>query len=510
MTSALSFRNFELGYPTREGVRLILEGVTLEVPAGKLLLVLGPSGGGKTSLLWAILGLDHPFFPRSVVSGELHVLGERVHEELPASLRHKVGAVFQDGSLIDELSPRANVHLAVQEQGGSRERTAELLRRVGLPHPPRDVAALSGGERRRLALARALARSPQLLVLDEPTAGLDATSSEALARLVREVHDQSAAERTTLVITHDLAAFREVADGALLLNPRRGSLEWVEKHDMEPALESLEEETSRPVGPPPIVPLSHQERAANAAKRFLLSAASYSLLLVQALRSLVPYHLGMLARSLADLVLLPAPYIAITAATLGGLTTSFALDNNPLEAAFRREVLMGTGKILVGAALPLLVGVLFAARTAAGAASRIGGLRRAHVFEALPLMGISPYAFLLSPLLLSSLLATALLTALGIVSGCLAGLVVAHLKSGVTPFAWAAASFTTVYGSDLRWVFGKALLGGGATALIAFHLAARPKLSGRDVAECTQGAIVWSTLWVLLLHGMLTVWQYSP
>ena len=136
MKSALSFRGFELGYPIRGGVRLILEDVSLEVPAGKLILVLGPSGGGKTTLLWAILGLDDPYFPGLVRSGELAILGEPIAGELSPSLRRKVGAVFQDSSLIDELTPRANVHLAVEAEGGRREQTEELLRRVGLPHPP--------------------------------------------------------------------------------------------------------------------------------------------------------------------------------------------------------------------------------------------------------------------------------------------------------------------------------------------------------------------------------------
>ena len=94
-------------------------------------------------------------------------------------------------------------------------------------------------------------------------------------------------------------------------------------------------------------------------------------------------------------------------------------------------------------------------------------------------------------------------------SGCVAGLVVAGAKLGISSFSWAAASFAAVGGEDLQWAFLKALVTGLAIALVAYGKGASPKQSQRDVADATNGAIVWSTFAILVIHGLMTVVQYG-
>lgn len=358
-------------------------------------------------------------------------------------------------------------------------------------------------------MARALARQPDFIIFDEPTAGLDAHSAEEIARLMRDVHDQANGQRSTWIITHDLEAFQAVADGALMMNPGAGSMRLLEGEAMESFLEEARGLLQKKAVLNPLTPLRPSSRIGGFLSLVLLQVASLSLLLLATIRTLIPYHLGMVFRSVLELSLRPAPYIALTAATAGGLATTFAIDNNPLEGAFQRETLLGTGKVLVGAALPLLAGILFAARASAGEAARIGGLRRSRVFEALPFLGISPHAFLLNPLLLGAIVGSVVLSGLAIVSGCLAAFLVARLEIGVSAYSWASASFAAVNGSDFQWGFLKAIASGAVTALVAYHLASKPKQSQRDVADATTGAIVWSTLWVLILHGFMTITQYS-
>jgi len=100
-------------------------------------------------------------------------------------------------------------------------------------------------------------------------------------------------------------------------------------------------------------------------------------------------------------------------------------------------------------------------------------------------------------------------TGVGVVSGCLAGLWVSQAKLGISEFAWASASFSNVSGSDFRWMTLKVVLSGLATALTCYALAATPKHSQSDVAEATNSALVASTLLVLVIHGALTVIQFS-
>lgn len=510
-TAALRLRDFELGYSTAPGTRMILEDVNLELPAGELVLFVGPSGSGKSSLLAAILGFDDPFAPRAHIRGDLKVLGEPVAGTLSPKLRGRVAILFQDGALIDELSPRGNVTLALRESARPTRATAdELLQRVGLPHPPATVAALSGGQRKRVGLARTLAVDPELLILDEPTAGLDPPGARAVAELIRDVHRGSddRPHRTTLVVTHDLEAFEGIADNALFLDAARGRLELLPVTDAAQALRDADPK-ERAAAPPPVVPMSIPRRALRRGRNVLLAAASVLHVVVTSIRHIVPYHMGMLGRSLEDHLVRPALYLALAAATAGALATYFALATNPLEGGFRREVLMGNGKVLVSTALPLLIGILFAARSGAGAAARLGSLRRAQVFEALPLIGVSPPAFLLNPLLWGCVVGAVALTALGIVCGCLASLVITEATTAISSFGWATASFRAVEGSDLQWAFLKATGTGVITAVTAYSLAAKPKSSARDVAEATNASIVWGTLWVLLLHGSLTVVQYA-
>jgi phospholipid/cholesterol/gamma-HCH transport system ATP-binding protein len=197
----------------------VLEGVSLEAQRGETLVVMGGSGSGKTVLLRLIAGLLRPD------RGRIRLLGqaiERLSEEQLLPIRRRIGYVFQGAALFDSLSVLENVayplreHTRLDEQD-IRDRVAHFLSLVGLNGAvlPLLPAELSGGMRKRVGIARALVNEPELMLFDEPTAGLDPTNSRLVAELISQV--RTGVCDTAIVVTHDLELTRTVADRVAVL-----------------------------------------------------------------------------------------------------------------------------------------------------------------------------------------------------------------------------------------------------------------------------------------------------
>ena len=194
------------------GGRSVLDAVSLAVSAGEVVAVFGPSGSGKSTLLRAVAGLVEVESGRVVIDG-VDVTG------VPTHLR-RVGMVFQDEQLFPHRDVAGNVAFGLEMAGvGRRERESrveELLSAVGLDgFGDRDVSTLSGGEAKRVALARSLAPRPAVLLADEPLTGLDADLHDRLAVEVGAVLRESGT--TTLWVTHDRAEAALVADRSVSL-----------------------------------------------------------------------------------------------------------------------------------------------------------------------------------------------------------------------------------------------------------------------------------------------------
>lgn len=191
------FRTFHIGSRQIE----VLKGVSLTVSHGEKLFLVGPSGAGKTSLLYTLAGLESP------TSGSV-LINSRSLYDLPNSLQAKVrntslGYVFQNFFLLPELTALENVMLP-SLIGGKRgqERAQELLDRVGLSHRLNHLPnELSGGEQQRVAIARSMINDPAILFADEPTGNLDSKTGKAVMELLNKMVDEE--QRTLLVVTHD-------------------------------------------------------------------------------------------------------------------------------------------------------------------------------------------------------------------------------------------------------------------------------------------------------------------
>ena len=182
-----------------------LEEVTLSIPRGEMISIIGPSGSGKSTLLNLIGGLDRP------TSGDVRVDGEGLagltDDQLTRVRRDKIGFIFQFFNLLPTLSCLENVGLPLHLRGWPRtkvrDRSTELLTLVQLGHRLEHLPEeLSGGERQRVAIARALSIYPPILLADEPTGNLDTQTGEDILALIRELHVRLGS--TIVVVTHDM------------------------------------------------------------------------------------------------------------------------------------------------------------------------------------------------------------------------------------------------------------------------------------------------------------------
>jgi len=210
----VALRDVRFGY----GERIILDGITLTVPRGKVTALMGASGGGKTTVLRLIGGQYR------AQSGSLTFDGQEIASLEPAGLyavRRRMGMLFQFGALFTDLSVFDNVAFPLREhtdlsESMIRDIVLMKLQAVGL-RGARDLmpSEVSGGMARRVALARAMALDPQLVMYDEPFAGLDPISLGTAARLIRQLNDTLGL--TSIIVSHDLDETFHIADQVIVL-----------------------------------------------------------------------------------------------------------------------------------------------------------------------------------------------------------------------------------------------------------------------------------------------------
>ena len=208
------------------GPKKVLQGIDLDVAPGESMVVIGGSGSGKSVLLKCILGLMAPD------RGSIRVDGEETvdfSDRSRARVMRKFGMLFQGGARFDSLRVWENVAFALLYRDGvgraeAKRRAIENLAKVRLPASAADLrpAELSGGMQKRVALARAIIATPELLFFDEPTTGLDPITADAVNNLI--VEQVKALGAAAVSITHDMASVRKIADEVAMLH--EGSIIW--------------------------------------------------------------------------------------------------------------------------------------------------------------------------------------------------------------------------------------------------------------------------------------------
>ncbi len=507
----------------RAGKQVLLDGATARLAPGKLSLVIGPSGAGKTLLLRTIAGLVSQDPSQGVwYEGQLTC-------HTPSGEPLRVGVVFQHFAIFDEWSPRENVEFALDHRPGCStdlraEEALKWLQRLGVPHD-RAAAQLSGGQRQRLAIARALAFGPQLMLYDEPTSGQDPITAQRTVQLIRQVHEEHGA--TTVVVTHDYQTLVPIADAVWLFNPAKRQLEpippdrWAQLPQL---LENLERESAA----------SGEEESATGSSgwaerigTFLERTGQVALWALGTLGAWVPrwrslrwglkyltYYLWMVAGLTAW------GYLALAGLILGFISTYFTFRFLPYaqytEPLLMENLLQGIGFLLFRVVAPVLGTILIAARCGAAVTADVGSKSYAAQLDAMRTFGVPPQRYLLTGTLWAFLLGTPLLVGLMYwVAQKTSMAVFSAIRPEWGPYFWQLYfhRWLVVPGAwgyrGWPWWLAKILTCAAGTAAIAYHHGATPKFSSQHISQAITTAILWSTLWVLVVHMSFAFFEFD-
>jgi len=222
MENIISLKNLKVGFDGKD----VLKGISLDVKQGESLVIVGSSGCGKSVLLKTILGLIKQ------EEGDIYIFGEKttdLPEKRLMEIRGKIGMVFQSSALFDSLSVWENVgfyHInhAVLTDEQIKAAGREILKDVGMEDFEDFLPEqLSGGMKKRVSVARALASKPEILFYDEPTTGLDPVTNESITKLIIEVHKKF--KTTDITVTHDVRLASRISDRIALID--NGTIEEI-------------------------------------------------------------------------------------------------------------------------------------------------------------------------------------------------------------------------------------------------------------------------------------------
>lgn len=512
---------------TSRGV--LLHETDLTIPAGKITVIVGASGVGKSVLLRTLAGLIHQDDGSIRWRGSVDTGGGRV------------GVVFQQFALFDEWSPIHNVQFAMdhrhadafQPESVQQALSAKAwLDELGVPSAT-PVSLLSGGQKQRLAIARTLAANPKIVLYDEPTSGLDAATGKQVASLIADTHQKFG--RTSVIVTHDYETLMRIADQVILFDSRSKRLEVVEQdqwasvanriHSVALTGNDAEDDTESAQRIPEV------QKWAGKLQTFCFRSGQVTfetLLLPWTLRPNFPsatwavkffLHYLRLVGGVSAIV-----YLSIAGLIAGFTTTYFTFRFLPFRVYTQPllidELLSAIGFALYRVLVPVLATVLIAARCGAAVAADVGVKKYGGTIDAMRTFGIEPRIYLLVPIVGAFLIAVPCLEWLAFQSARWISAVTfsaAHPDVGV--FFWrqhfdrriggTGGSFeASTFASPLGWVLLKNLLCGVGSGVVGYYRGLSPKQSASDVSDAITSTVLWSTLYVLAVHFVIALLEF--
>lgn len=519
------------------GQQVLLESSDAVVAGGKITVLVGASGAGKSILLRIIAGILPRDGEAISWSGNIE-LGDTL---LTGMRRGQTGIVFQQFALFDELTPLGNVQFAIDHRRDSKQpprySAGQWLELLGVPATT-PVAALSGGQKQRLAIARTLAADPEVILYDEPTSGLDAVTGRKVAELIQDT--QRRFGRTSLVVTHDYETLIPIADEVLLLDSSSRSIVSVPNEQRSQIAERMQAAIATDTETTSMVDRHVTARMwlAGHFKKTLLGTGDAVIAAVRLpwdARPMVPRPKWGMRFLLHYLSLISGPsacfYLIIAGLIAGFTTTYFTLRFLPFrlytQPLLIDEMLASIGFALYRILVPVLATILIAARCGAAVAADVGVKQYGGQIDAMKTFGVRSPAYLLVPIMGGFLIATPVLEWLAFTASHWISRVTflvaypdigihfwqQHFFRAILPPTDSVGAFVPIIGlfwlgKGWGWVMLKNLLCGIGTAAIAYHQGITPKQSAGDVSAAITSTVLWTTLYVLIVHFVIALLEF--
>ena len=501
------------------GSKVLLENANATFSTGEITLIVGPSGVGKSILMKLIAGLTDGFGTAVRYIGDVTLNGK-------TAKCGEAGVVFQSFALFDELSPVDNIKFA-KACGGKQASDVPARQILGELNVPANVptSRLSGGQRQRLAIARTLAYNPPAILYDEPTSGLDPFTGQQVAKLIADTHNRYG--KTSVIVTHDYHSLMPIADRIYLLDPQEKQLVEVERENWPSIPDRLAPMASKVRAEEEVSESKTLQRIADAVKRLFESTTNALIAMFVGLLSLIPiwkspawgtrslaHFLRMVTGPTAILYLIASGFIS------GFVTTYFTFKFLPFtdytKPLLIEDLLTALGFATYRIFVPVLSCVLIAARCGAAVTSDIGGRQYGNQIDALRTFGNRPNFFLLTPILWAFLVGTPLLSFAAYYTARYTSLVtflITHPDLGAE--FWHQYSMRGLeqwpgfFYKGFGWLIAKLLASGFGTAIIAYRNGMAPKYSSADVSRSVTSTILWSTLYVLVVHFVFSLFEFE-
>ncbi|QDT61249.1 Glutamine transport ATP-binding protein GlnQ [Stieleria bergensis] len=532
------------------GDHCLLQDVQASLPAGKITLIVGSSGAGKSVLLRILAGLV------GRQSGSLRWEGTITKTD--NQQEPQIGIVFQQFALFDELSPQANVQFALDHRFTEPQRdqvpptqtdneasspssetafghwpATQWIDHLGVPGKT-PVAHLSGGQKQRVAVARTLAASPDVILYDEPTSGLDSSSGALVANLIQQIQQQD--QKTCIVVTHDYQTLLPIADHVLLLDWQSKQLvplrpeQWQEiPNRMTPVANKTESATStaeQSLGKQAAGKLSDFFESSG---RAVMAAARLPVDLIP----LVPRPKWAFRFTAHYLRLVAGPsawvYLIIAGLIIGFTSTYFTFKFLPFRSYSQPllidELLASIGFALYRVLVPILATILIAARCGSAVAADVSVKQYGGQVDAMRTLGVLPKSYLLLPIVCAFLIGTPLLEWVTFASARFISMVVyVSMFPNDGPYFWqqyfdrnlvagSASETVSLFGiiefyRDWQWVQAKNLFCALGIATISYYRGLTPKRSAGDVSRSITSTVLWTTLYVLVVHFVVALVEF--
>ncbi len=509
----------------RVGKRALLENANVHFGAGRVALIVGCSGAGKSVLLRTLAGLIPKSDPVIKTTGRVACTNNEAGSG--PKPKSQVGIVFQNFALFDEFTALENVRFAESHRGRrpTELSASELLSVLEVPQST-PISALSGGQKQRLAIARTLAFAPDVLLYDEPTSGLDAVTAQRVARLIGDTQDRF--RKTSIIVTHDYHSLPAIADDIFLFDSGPRSLRKLDPDEWDRLPELL--------SPPPTdSPATKQKSAVSRLlSRTTKSIGDFFELTARATWAVVKSPLALLPlwkspkwglrylRHYLQLVAGPSAwaYVAVAGMIIGFVATYFTFKFLPYanytEPLLIENLLHSMGFALYRILVPVMTTILIAARSGAAVASDVGGKSYGNQLAAMRTLNAKPERYLLTAVLFAFLIGTPFLMAISYVIATLTSLVafvVSHPAEGSIFWDMHFHRELRVSGEffyrGTPWLLAKTLICAFGTALVCYCRGVQPKRSTRDVSQSITSAILWSTLWVLVVQFVFSFLEFE-